>query len=166
MATVAEQLRAAREAAGLTEQQVAEQTRMRADRVLAVETGDYDVFTAPVYIRGFVRTYARVVKADEAAVMAALDAELAKTERFREHPSLLGEHKGTLDHVMLQLSRINWRVALPAIVLVVILVAATWIYRHVERTQGADPLAGIEPGRYAPPAEQTAELLPLPAPPR
>ena len=166
MPTVAEQLRAAREAAGLTQQQVAAQTKMRADRVVAVEAGDYDVFTAPVYIRGFVRTYARVVKADEAAVMTALDAELARTERFREHPSLTGEHKGTLDHVMLQLSRVNWFVALPALVLVVLLVAATLIYRHVERAQAADPLAGIEPGRYAPPAEQTAELLPLPAPPR
>lgn len=166
MATVAEQLRAAREAAGLTAEQVAEQTRMRADRVHAVEAGDYDAFTAPVYIRGFVRTYARVVKADEEAVMTTLDAELAKTERFREHPSLSGEQKGTLDRVMLQLSRINWAVALPAIVLVVILVTATLVYRHIERTQRADPLAGIESGRYSPPVEQNAELLALPAPTR
>ena len=164
MASVAEQLRVAREAAGLTEQQVAEQTKMRLDRVLAVEAGNYDVFTAPVYIRGFVRTCARVVKADEAAVMAALDAELAQTERFREHPSLLGEHKGTLDRVMLQLSRINWRVALPAVVLVGLLVSATLVYRHLEQAQNADPLSGIEPARYAPPAEPTAELLPVPAP--
>lgn len=163
MPSVAEQLRNARQAAALTEQQVAEQTRMRVDRVLAVEAGNYDVFTAPVYIRGFVRTYARVVKADEEAVMTALDAELAKTERFREHPSLTGEHKGTLDRVMLRLSLVNWRVALPALVLVAILIAATMVYRQVEHAQSADPVAGLEPGRYNPPAEQTAELLPFPA---
>lgn len=166
MATVAEQLRAAREAAGLTEQQVAEQTKMRADRVLAVESGNYDVFTAPVYIRGFVRTYARLVKADEESVMIALDAELARTERFREPPSLTGDHKGALDKVMLHLSRVNWRIALPAAVLLVVLVGATWIYRAVERNQRADPLSGIEPGRYQPPAHQHAETLPLPSPSR
>ena len=109
---------------------------------------------------------ARVVKADEEAVMTALDAELAKTERFREHPSLTGEHKGTLDHVMLRLSLVNWRVALPALVLVVILIAATVVYRQVEHAQSADPVAGLEPGRYNPPAEQTAELLPFPPAPR
>lgn len=163
MATVAEQLRAARQAAGLTEEQVAVQTRMRADRVLAVEAGNYDVFTAPVYIRGFVRTYARLVKADEDAVMAALDAELARTERFREHPSLTGEQKATLDRVMLQLSRINWRVALPAMILLILLVTATWVYRAIDRAQRADPVSGIEAAHYEPPPGQDAETLPLPA---
>lgn len=166
MATVAEQLRRAREAAGLTRQQVADITKMRADRVIAVEQGNYDAFTAPVYIRGFVRTYARVTRADEAAVMAALDAELAQTEKFREHPSLTGEHQGTLDRLMLQLSRINWRVAVPAIVVIVLVVGATWIYRATEQARAADPLKGIQPAVYQPAGQGSGDTLPLPPAPR
>jgi cytoskeleton protein RodZ len=166
MATVAELLRGAREAAGLTTQQVAELTKMRADRVLAVEEGNYEVFTAPVYIRGFVRTYARLVKADEAAVMATLEAELARTDKFREPPSLVPEQNSALDRLMLRLSRIDWRIALPAALLIMGIAIATWVYRAVERAQNADPLAGIEPATYQPPAEQTAETLPLPPSPR
>lgn len=164
MATVAEQLRAAREAAGLTLQQVADITKMRADRVQAVEEGNYDAFTAPVYARGFVRTYARLVHANEAAVMTALDAELAQSERLREHPSLTGQSQGTLDRIMLRLSRINWRLALPVLIVLVVLVVATWIYRASERAWAEDPLSGAPPAVYQPPAG-AADTLPLPTPP-
>lgn len=164
MATVAEQLRAARQAAGLTLQQVADITKMRADRVQAVEEGDYGAFTAPVYVRGFVRTYARLVHADEATVMAALDAELAQSERLREHPSLTGQNQGTLDRIMLRLSRINWRLALPVLLVLAVLVVATWIYRANERAWAEDPLNGVPPAVYHPPAG-AADTLPLPTPP-
>ena len=52
MATVAEQLRTAREARNLTVEQIADTLKMRTDHVRALEEGDYDVFSAPVYIRG------------------------------------------------------------------------------------------------------------------
>jgi cytoskeleton protein RodZ len=162
MATVAEQLRQARELAGLTLQQVAATTKMRADRVQAVEEGNYDAFTAPVYLRGFVRTYARLVHADEKAVMATLDAELTQTERLREHPSLTGNTKGTLDQIMLQLTRINWRLALPVLVVVLVVVIATWVYRATERAQAADPLGGVPPGVYET-TNAPGDMLPLPA---
>jgi cytoskeletal protein RodZ len=166
MATVAELLRQAREASGLTLEKVADLTKMRADRVRAVEDGNYEVFTAPVYIRGFVRTYARLVHANEAAVMTALDAELAQTERFREHPSLTGENKGTLDKAMLVLSQINWRLVLPVAVIVVIVVVATLIFRSTERAQAADPLGGVQPGVYQPTNRAAGDTLPLPPPAR
>jgi cytoskeleton protein RodZ len=161
MATVAEQLRQARVSAGLTLQQVADTTKMRADRVQAVEEGNYDAFTAPVYLRGFVRTYARLVHADEQAVMTTLDAELAQTERLREHPSLTGDAKGTLDRIMLQLTRINWRLALPVLILFLIVVIATWVYRATERAQAADPLGGVPPGVYET-SNAPGDTLPLP----
>ena len=67
---------------------------MRIDHVAALEEGNYDTFVAPVYIRGFVRTYARLLHLDEAAVMTALDAELGQTSKFREPPSLGGGADG------------------------------------------------------------------------
>jgi cytoskeletal protein RodZ len=163
MATVAEQLRQAREKAGLTLQQVADATKMRADRVRAVEAGDYDAFTAQVYLKGFVRTYARLVHADERAVMDALEGELARTERLSEPPRLTGGHKGALDTVMLQLSRINWRFALPVLAVAFVVVTATWIYRSVEQARARDPLGGVPPGVYQPVAP-AGDTLPLPRP--
>lgn len=161
MATVAEQLRAAREAAGLSIQQVAEITKMRADRVRAVEEGNYALFTAPVYVRGFVRTYARLVHADEAAVMAALEAELARSEHLREPPGLPGTSPGMLDRVMLRLSRVPWRVVWPVLVILLIVVLATWIYQARERALARDPLRGVPPARYQLPPT-AGDTLPLP----
>src|SRR5258708_25108064 len=57
MSTVAEQLQLAREAKSLSVHQVAEVTKMRTDHNCALEEGNFNVFSAPVYIKGFVRTY-------------------------------------------------------------------------------------------------------------
>ena len=89
MSTVAEQLHRAREAKQLSVEQVAEITKIRGDHLRALEEGNFNVFSAPVYIRGFVRTYATLLKLDLGQIMAALDDELGQTEKFREPPSAL-----------------------------------------------------------------------------
>ena len=75
MSTVAEQLRLAREAKNLSITQVADITKIRSDHLRALEEGNFNVFSAPVYIKGFVRTYAMLLKLDVAGVMRALDGE-------------------------------------------------------------------------------------------
>ena len=67
---VAEQLRAGREARKLSINEVAETTKIRTDHIRALEEGDYNVFVAPVYIRGFVRCYSMLLRLDVPAVMA------------------------------------------------------------------------------------------------
>src|SRR5512144_613768 len=109
MSTVAEQLRHAREARNLTVQEVADITKIRTDHLRALEEGNYDVFSAPVYIRGFVRTLAGLLKLDVPKTMAALEAELKGTEKFSEPPPLSNEPRGVLDFLMLQLSKVDWR---------------------------------------------------------
>src|SRR5580698_9084639 len=105
MSTVAEQLHVAREAKNLTVHQVAEITKIRGDHIRALEEGNYNAFSAPVYIRGFVRTYAGLLKLDLPQVMATLDGELGKTEKFREPPPLSDQKRGILDFLTLQLSK-------------------------------------------------------------
>src|SRR5438093_13682983 len=102
MPTVAEQLRTSREARGLTVYQVAEITKIKTDHVRALEEGKYEAFSAPVYIRGFVRTYANLVKLDVPELMSALDGELGQTDRFHEPPPLSSEPRGFVDMFMLQ----------------------------------------------------------------
>ena len=162
MSTVADQLRMAREARGLTVYQVAEITKIRTDHVRALEEGNYDTFSAPVYIRGFVRTYANLLKLDVPALMTALDAELGRTDRFNEPPPLTNEPRGFVDVVMLQLSKVNWRVALPSLGLALTLLVLILGYRIWRGHQSKDPLRNLGPGLYQPPQQQTGDTLPLP----
>jgi len=166
MPTVAQQLRAGREARQLTVHQVAEVSKIRTDHLRALEEGNFDVFTAPVYIRGFTRTYAGLLKLDVPRLMAQLDAELARTEKFSEPPNLTRHPQTTLDVLMFHLSRINWRrgvVMLGGVALLagVVIVYAVW---HHYRT--ADPLATLQPAVYQPPTNAPGETLPLPPAPQ
>ena len=166
MSTVAEQLRQAREAKNLTVQQVADITKIRTDHLRALEDGNFDVFAAPVYIRGFVRSYATLLKVDVPQTMAALEAELGQTKKFSEPPALSEHPRGALDFVMLQLSRVDWRkgiLTLAAAVIVLGLLLGYLAWRH-HRT--ADPLKGLKPAVYHPSQSGAGETLPVPAPKR
>jgi cytoskeleton protein RodZ len=161
MSTVAEQLRQAREASNLTVPQDVEIMKISTDHLRALEEGNFDVFSAPVYIRGFVRSYSSLLKLDVPQVMAALDAELAQTSKFAEPPALADHPRSPIDFLMLQLSRVEWRKGLIALGAVVLLVAAVWAWvtwRH------RDPLKGLKPGVYQPPPARSGDTLPLPAP--
>jgi cytoskeletal protein RodZ len=161
MPTVAEQLRTAREARKLTIYQVAETTKIRTDHIRALEDGNFDIFVAPVYIRGFVRTYATLLKLDVPQVMSALENELALTEKFSEPPPLSKEPRGVLDFLMLLLSRLNWRKAglvLGAVVLAGLVFGVYALWRHFHTR---DPLAGLPPAVYQSGANDSGETLPL-----
>ncbi len=162
MPTVAEQLRRAREEQHLTVYQIAEITKIKTDHVRALEEGNFDVFSAPVYIRGFVRTYAGVVKLEVPKVMASLEEELAKTEKFREPPPLGPQAHGWLDFWMLQLSKVNWRVVAPVFALVVVVAISLWALRSWQARPRKDPLGNLGPGLYQSPTNNAGQILPLP----
>jgi cytoskeletal protein RodZ len=164
MLTVAEQLRQAREARNLTVQQVVQITKIRTDHLAALEEGNFNVFSAPVYIRGFVRTYAALLKLDVPQIMAALDAELGATQKFAEPPSLAEPSSGALDFIMLQLSKVDWRKALIGLVVVVVLVVCFSAVANWRRSKAANPLNGLKPGIYQSTQNVSGETLPLPAP--
>jgi cytoskeletal protein RodZ len=162
MSTVAEQLRDAREARNLTVEQVAEITKIRTDHLRALEEGNFNVFSAPVYIKGFVRSLSTLLKLDVPKVMAALDAELGKTQQFAEPPPLTTHPHGFLDFIMLQLSKVDWQKGvwwLGAAVVVSTILLVVVVSRH---SRGKDPLKGIKPGVYQPARSNSGETLPLP----
>src|SRR6266540_1738659 len=101
MATVSEQLRLGREQQHLDIYQVAEITKIKTDHIRALESGVYDIFPAPVYIRGFVRTYATMLKLNVPQVLADLDGELGQSEKFRDPPPLTKAPRSPLVFVIL-----------------------------------------------------------------
>ena len=161
MPTVAEQLQTARKARKLTVYQVAETTKIRTDHIRALDKGNYEVFSAPVYIRGSVKNYAMLLKLNVPTIMAALNVELGQTEKFKEPPPLMEESNTPLDHVMFLLSKLNWRVGLIGgsgllVLLIVFLIGMAW--RHHSRS---DSLAGLQPAVYQ--STNSSETLPLPS---
>lgn len=158
MPTVGEQLRKAREAQNLAVHQVADWTKIRSDHIRALEDGNYSIFSAPVYIRGFVRTYATLLKLDAGSILDQLSKELEGSGQ--EEPALSQTSHGILDSAMFQFSQVFRRSALPIIGAVVILAIAMTSYLIWQKNQRQNPLEGIGPGLYhAPPEGQT---LPLP----
>ena len=162
MSTVAEQLHQAREARHLTVEQVAEITKIRGDHLRALEEGNFNVFSAPVYIKGFVRTYSTLLKLDVPRVMAELDGELGQTKKFAEPPPLSDHPKGVIDFLMLQLSKIDWQksvVVLGGAVVVLALLLGYVSWRHY---RNSDPLKSVKPGVYKAPTRGSGDVLPLP----
>ena len=162
MSTVAEQLRQAREAKHLTVEQVAEITKIRTDHLRALEEGNFNVFSAPVYIRGFVRSLSTLLKLDVPSVMATLDAELGQTKQFAEPPPLTPQSRGVLDFAMLQFSKLDWQKGVVLLGMAVVLVAfilSVVAWRHYRK---ADPLKGLKPGVYQPARSNSGVTLPLP----
>jgi cytoskeleton protein RodZ len=160
MPTVGQQLRAAREAQKLTIYQVAELTRIRSDHIRAIDQGQYDVFSAPVYIRGFVRTYATILKLNPEPILELLNQELVATGR--SEPDFSAPAPDRTDSVMFHLSKVNWAVALRLLGAVVVIAAGCWGYTIWHKAQTRDPLEGLSAGIYqAPPSWQ--DTLPLPS---
>lgn len=161
MSTVAEQLRAAREAQKLTLPQVADLTKIRADHLEALEHGDFSAFSAPIYIRGSVKNYAARLKLDVPKILADLDAELKATEKFSEPPPFTDETKKPLDHVMFLLAKLNLKmisavVAVAGIVVIVLIINA--VLKHGGKK--SDPLANLPPAVYS--STNSGDTLPLP----
>lgn len=86
--SVGEQLRAAREAKGLSLEQVAAETRIPQRHLLAIEGGDFARLPGRTYAVGFSRTYAKAVGLDQDDVGAIVRGELdAQTDSDEYRPA-------------------------------------------------------------------------------
>jgi cytoskeletal protein RodZ len=163
MPSVAEQLRQAREAQKMTLDQVADATKIKADHIRALEEGRYSIFSAPVYIRGFVRIYAALLKLNSSQILSDLDSELARTEKFRDDPALVEHPRTAVDVLMFQFSKLNWRAILAGLIALILVVVALWTYLNWQfRRPAGDPLKDLGPGMYKPLSPSRGEYLPLP----
>ena len=77
MPALGERFRAAREARGLTLSDVAEQIRIRSVYLTAIEEENWLAIGAPVYVRGFLRTYARFLSLDAEEAVGAFNQQAA-----------------------------------------------------------------------------------------
>ena len=90
MAALGEEFRRAREARGQTISDVAERLHIRSVYLTAIEDEDWAAIGAPVYIRGFMRTYARYLGLDPEAAVARFTDVPAPPARDGALPSSRG----------------------------------------------------------------------------
>ncbi len=112
-----------------------------------------------MYIRGFVRTYAGLLKLDVQQTLDALHKELAQAGQAE--PSLSPPQQGAVDKAMFQMAKFSRRMALPGLLGVLVIgagVVGFFVWRH---TQSQDPLEGLSAGAYQ--TQSAGQTLPLPA---
>jgi cytoskeleton protein RodZ len=148
-------LRAGREAAGLTIAAVAQQLKLAPRQIAALEEGDFAKLPGRTFIRGFVRNYARLLRLDSDAVLAALPEATAAAAY--EHPSLAPTPRpmGELPaDVHTRPSPARW--AIPLALVAIVTVAAIY---EIARPP-TQPTPQVAAGKPTPPVMHVA---PMPA---
>lgn len=88
--TLGAALRAAREAAGLSVADVAQALKYAPRQIERLEADDYAALPGAVFVRGFVRNYARLVKIDPTPLLAQLSAVLPPSPVEVRPPANMG----------------------------------------------------------------------------
>jgi cytoskeleton protein RodZ len=92
MQTIGERLEEARKRKGISIREAAETTKIRGDYLQKFEANTFDIDLPPLYIRGFVRTYARFLDLDPERIVSDVDALLLgdRKPQRRENREALG----------------------------------------------------------------------------
>lgn len=85
---IGQKLEEARNRKGISLREASESTKIRGDYLTAFESSSFDINLPEVYLRGFVRLYARFLDLDQEAVLADLDLELGNTNSKSSKKSL------------------------------------------------------------------------------
>ena len=153
MASLGERLREAREARGLSPSEVSEKIRIRTVYLIAIEEENWRAVGAPVYIRGFLRTYARFLGLDPEEVVAQF-GELAPGNSAPE-PQYIVDPPARRNHAL------TWIAACVAVLLVAF-VAYNALTMHRQGQQAAVATAA-SPSPEASPTGAVATLPPAKA---
>lgn len=120
-------LREARERQALTVEDVAERLHLQQAQVEALENDDYTRFSAPIFISGYLRSYARLLDLDPEPVVRALEQQgleqppilselTAKMPAVRRRNVTLHGRRGVYLGAALALAAVLWIVTRPAVV--------------------------------------------------
>ena len=101
------------------------------------------VFAAPVYLRGFIRTYAKLLQLDADKLLQQLNDETGADGAAGSESSAVPSRLGFVDALRLRLSRLNWLLIAVIVALVLLLALATWGWRAWDEHRQRDPLKNL-----------------------
>ncbi|HMA30456.1 MAG TPA: RodZ domain-containing protein [Casimicrobiaceae bacterium] len=153
-------LKAAREAAGLSLDAVAQQLKLAPRQVQALEDDDYQHLPGRTFVRGFARNYARYVHLDPDTVLGLLPA--AEAAPALERPTLAPTRRPMGELPVERIARrsaLRWLI--PLLLLGVVVAAG---YYEYTRQQAALRAGAGAPAPMAPAKETAATPAPASAP--
>lgn len=149
MPALGEEFRRAREGRGLTISDVAERLHIRSVYLAAIEDEDWAAIGAPVYIRGFMRTYARFLGLDPEAMVARLSETTTTSGARQPTGTAAAEDSGQRGG--------GPSVAAVVLILVAVILVGFVGYEYVQyRSEGPVPVAAAS-SAASPEAEVTTE---------
>lgn len=155
--TAGQRLREAREAAGMSLEDVATATRIPTRHLESLENGDFAKLPAPTYSIGFARSYATAVGLDRAEIGDQLRAELGGDTR----PSAFAADG--FEPADPARAFPKWLLLAAVAALVLVLIGARWWQAREYSEDGqvfADNAPAAEPAATPPPAAPPAEAAP------
>ncbi|MDO2947374.1 DUF4115 domain-containing protein [Aeromonas simiae] len=144
-------LRSAREAMGWSREQVASRLHLRLTLIAAIESDTYDKHASPTFIRGYLRTYAKLVGIEESTILEAY-----KTLGMEPEPSINMQSFSKRTRREASDSRLKIVSWLVILVLAGLLVAWWWQASN-RRAAGQEQLAASE---ITTPASETVPAEP------
>ncbi len=156
LASVGEQLRAAREEKGFSLDDIAAETRIPLRHLESLETSDWDSLPAPTYTLGFAKSYASAVGLDRTEIGEQLRSEMGG---FRSEKSTVE----TFEPADPARTMPRWLVVSAIIAIVVAVLVFTWI-RNRSLTEEPAPdipvATQVEPAQSAPAVQQAKTASP------
>ena len=155
--TVGERLRAAREAKGLSLEDIAAQTRIPQRHLESIENANWDALPAPTYTTGFAKSYASSVGLDRTEIGDQLRAEMGG-QRFTANTIEAFEPADPRRTMPKSL------VIGTVVALVVLVALMTWLNnRSLEQPDESANLATVQPANPAPATQPQAQPAAAPA---
>ena len=157
--TVGQRLREAREAKGLSVEDVAAQTRIPTRHLTSLEESDWDKLPAATYSVGFAKNYAGVVGLDRAEIGEQLRAEIGGRLAAAVHPEIY--------EAVDPARTMPKGLVLAALgVLVLVVLGLTWFSNRSMQpdeqvAEASNPAAPVEAATAPPPSTATAESGPV-----
>ncbi|HUV23189.1 MAG TPA: RodZ domain-containing protein [Gammaproteobacteria bacterium] len=115
-----ERLQAARIKKGLSLEDVASRMHLSANILEAIEENNFDVITAPIFVKGYLRAYARIVSLDEDEMIQQY------LDFYSEEDPPINSTSNTVPELSATDARIKWTTYFVIVVLGVLLAAWWW----------------------------------------
>ena len=148
-------LTAARRSQGLSLSDVARQLKLSVRQVEALEHDDYPTFSGAVFVRGFLRNYAKLLQLDpEELVALAIPSAVAPTEAFatqEPHAAAGGSERPR-------------RFLMGSALVILVIVAIVLLASNASRDHQQSTASSAVPALHPPVAEATPTQPPAPAP--